>query len=499
MTDELDKIHTSRGEARSITPLSTDAMGTDVAPGEGADWFGPRQPMRPLANPEVASRQFDFVTGFNLATQPRAYEEVGFHELRALADAYDPVRIIIERRKDQMTRLSWQIRVKHEDGGKRPKAAQLSPQMRGVIRDVTQFFRQPAYGLSFRSWLRAILEDALVIDAPTLFCERDGAGNLVELLPIDGATVKRIIDDEGRAPRPFRWDGTPFNWLGQTVEPSNMYDTGFRIVDGLVYPPSFQRVLKGLPAANASSWDIIQKLLNPRSNHAYGFSPVQQIITTISIAMRRSMSQLEYFREGNQPESIYGLPETWTPDKVQQFQEYFDNLFVGNLGNRRRMKFLPGGANNAYTALKEPPLKNEFDEWLVRIVCAAFSYPPQAFTALSNRSTAEQHEKTAEEEGLGPLKLWFADLANEILDREFSEEVEFAWAEEEEVDPVKQATILGQLVDKGIYSRNRAREILGEEPDPSPAANRLMVTTATGVVPIDGDNKPTTTGDNNDA
>lgn len=78
------------------------------------------------------------------------------------------------------------------------------------------------------------------------------------------------------------------------------------------------------------------------------------------------------------------------------------------------MKFLPGGANNAYTALKEPPLKNEFDEWLVRIVCAAFSYPPQAFTALSNRSTAEQHEKTAEEEGLGPLKLWFADLANEI-------------------------------------------------------------------------------------
>jgi len=115
----------------------------------------------------------------------------------------------------------------------------------------------------------------------------------------------------------------------------------------------------------------------------FGRSPVEQIVITITTAMRRSFAQLEYFREGNQPDAVFGLPETWSPDKVQQFQDYWDSVYSGNLANRRRMKFIPSGTGSRYTALKEPPLKNEFDEWLVRIVCAAFNYSPSAFVSLS--------------------------------------------------------------------------------------------------------------------
>jgi hypothetical protein len=53
-------------------------------------------------------------------------------------------------------------------------------------------------------------------------------------------------------------------------------------------------------------------------------SPVEMIVTTISTAMRRSVAQLEYFREGNQPDAVYGLPENWSPDKNNQFQDDFD-------------------------------------------------------------------------------------------------------------------------------------------------------------------------------
>ena len=184
------------------------------------------------------------------------------------------------------------------------------------------------------------------------------------------------------------------------------------------------------------------------------------------------------------PEGLLALPESWTPDQVQRFQDYFDNLHVGNLGQRRRMKFIAGG-KSAYTPLREPPLKTEFDEWLVRIVCAAFSYPPSAFVTLSNRSIAEQHEKTAEQEGLEPVKQWAADLFNEIISRDFeADELEFAWMEEDEIDQEKQAGILSRYVETGILSINQARKRLGEEPDPSPAANTLMVKTTTGMVPI---------------
>jgi len=244
MTDELDKIATPRGEGRSVTNLKPYDVSVSfgypiAAPGQGSDWFGPLTPMTPMAPPEVAGRQFDFQTGYNLATTPRPYEPIDFRTLRMLADSYDPVRLIIERRKDQLCRVPWTIRAKHEDGGKRPKAAQLSSQTRSIIKDVEQFFKFPCEGMSFRTWLRMLLEDLLVLDSPSIFCERDQRGNLVALSPIDGGTISPVIDDYGRLPRPFRWDGKPFNWNGQVVNVDNYQQIGCRIANGMMHVPAY--------------------------------------------------------------------------------------------------------------------------------------------------------------------------------------------------------------------------------------------------------------------
>ncbi len=58
------------------------------------DWFGPQQPLAPMAPPEVAGRQFDYPFGFNLAVTPRNWEPTGFAELRVLADAHDLLRSV---------------------------------------------------------------------------------------------------------------------------------------------------------------------------------------------------------------------------------------------------------------------------------------------------------------------------------------------------------------------------------------------------------------------
>lgn len=451
--------------------------------------MGPGAPPAPLAGAEVAGRALDYVPGFNLNTTPRAYEPVGFHTLRQLADSYDPVRLIIERRKDQMCRLPWTIRVKHDDNTKRPKSSEVSSPMRALIGEVKRFFEHPTNGLNFRSWLRTILDDLLILDAPAIFCERDSFGNLAALSPVDGSTIRRIISDQGRQPRPFVWNGIPFDYLGQRVTPQNYADLGFKVVDGLLYPPAFQQILKGLPAANLTTLDLVYSPMNVRTNSVYGRSAVENIVTTVSIALRRSMSQLEYFREGNVPEGVFSLPETWTPDQVQRYQDYWDNLNSGNLANRRKMRFVPNGNGNAYQPLKEPPLKNEFDEWLVRIVCFAFSYPPGAFVSLSNRSVAEQHERTAEEEGIEPLKAWCSDTLNGIIEREFSDEIEFAFSEESDADPKIEAEIVERLVNAGLLSTNEGRQRLGLEPSGNAAANELMVRTATGLIPVGAQKK----------
>ncbi len=477
--NELDKIATARGEGRAVHSLVPGSY--NPAPGEGSDWFGPSQPMKPVAPPEVAGRTWDFPAGYNLATEPRAYEQVSFAMLRALADAYDPVRLIIERRKDQMCRLPWTLRYRHDKESK-----QLSAQQRNVLREIEEFIKQPCAEYSFRAWLRVLLEELLVIDAPTIHCVRNSGGDCVELVPLDGSCLKPILDEHGRPPRPFHYSGGPINWLGRTIVGAELDEIGARIVGGAVYLPAYQICYKGLPAWNATTWDVLYFPQNRRVGRPFGFSPVEQIITSVSTAMRRQISQLEYLREGNTPEGVLGLPETWTVDQVKQYEDSWNNMLAGNLGRRRQIRFTAGDAK--FTAFKEPPLKTEFDEWLIRIVCFAFSYPPAAFVSLSNRSVAEQHEKQAEQEGIDPLKLWAADAINEILNREFpSEDIEFAWQEAQETDPVKESAVLTRYVDAGVISRNEARERIGLDPDPSPNASKLAIKTAAGFVIIDSD------------
>ena len=442
----------------------------------------------PIAPAEVAGRAWDFTPGFNLIQRPRANDPITFEMLRALSNVFDPLRLVIEALKVPMARQPWEIRQKHNEDGRRPSS---TPAIRDTIREVKEFFKRPTYELSFREWLRILLEDHFVIDAPTLFCPRDRAGSLLNLEPLDGATIKRVMDSWGRAPRPIPWSGQPVDWNGLTITAENWHTQGFKYdaKGGWLLPPAYQQVLHGLPAIDYTTRDLIYKPMNLRSHGLYGFSPVEQILTTVNIAMRRSASQLEYFREGNQPEALFSLPESWSPDQIGRFQDYIDSMYSGNLANRRKLKFIAGGGRDSYVQLKEPPLKNEFDEWLTRIVCFAFSYPPAAFVSLSNRSIAEQHAKTGEEEGLESTELFVSDLINSVIENEFDDAVEFCWVSEESIDPKIQSEILSLYVGSGILTINQAREKLGEQADADPAANMLMIKIQTGLVPI-GTTKP---------
>ena len=87
-----------------------------------------------------------------------------------------------------------------------------------------------------------------------------------------------MIDDWGRTPQPYRGaDGAT------------------------VYPPAYQQVLKGLPAVNYSARDIIYRPRNGRAHRIYGYSPVQQVLMTVNIGLRRQLWQLDYFPKARSP------------------------------------------------------------------------------------------------------------------------------------------------------------------------------------------------------
>ena len=112
-----------------LSPYQVDIRFDAATAGENG-WFGPLAPMTPLAPPDVAGRQWDFPSGYNLATRVRNFEPVTFATLRGLADGYDLLRLVIETRKDQTARQSWSIAARDAAGRIRLPPTRGSPRRR---------------------------------------------------------------------------------------------------------------------------------------------------------------------------------------------------------------------------------------------------------------------------------------------------------------------------------------------------------------------------------
>ncbi|HEX4180291.1 MAG TPA: hypothetical protein VHY32_05835 [Caulobacteraceae bacterium] len=205
------------------TSLSVQVQSGPLAGAWGP--FSPGDPLAPLA-PE-APRAWDFPSGVNSVLSPRAYEPFSFPQLRAFSNV-ELVRLAIETRKDQLERLDWTIKPMAQG----PGATTTDPR----LANLTAFWRAPDGSTPFATWLRLLLEDLLVLDAPALERRRDRAGRLIGLDVIPGDTIHPMVDETGRRPR-----GS----------------------DQVAY----QQVIKGAAWVNLADDDLIYLPRNPRPNH----------------------------------------------------------------------------------------------------------------------------------------------------------------------------------------------------------------------------------------
>jgi HK97 family phage portal protein len=367
-------------------------------------------------------RLWDFPVGYNTIYTPRSYEPIGFDELRKLAESHDITRLAIETRKDQIEKLEWTIKPRAD----RSPAADLRSRIAGV----TEFWRRPDGEQPFATWLREALEDVLVLDAPAFEIRRNRGGDIIGLDVVDGSTIKVLIDDTGRRPR----------------SPA----------------PAYEQVIHGQPWRLLSDDELIYLPRNRRPHKAYGFSAVEQIVVTVNIGLRRQVMQL-HFTEGNVPPGLLSAPAGWNAEQIRQFQDWFDSILAGNTGSRTRLVWGPSGAT--YQPFREAPYKDDFDEWLARIVCYAFSLPPTAFTPQVNRATAQAAQEAALDEGLAPLMGWVKRLVDSVIQNRMGHrDLEFAWSDMRSTDPKDQPAALTSYVRDGIYTLNEARDILGLAP-----------------------------------
>ncbi len=136
----------------------------------------------------------------------------------------------------------------------------------------------------------------------------------------------------------------------------------------------------------------------------------------------------------------------------------------GNLGRRRMVKFMP--AEFKLIETRQPPLKEQYDEWLAWVICYAFSVPASAFVSQVNRATSETLRIQASQECLVPLKAWVKSALDSVIQVYMNEpDLEFTWVGDDAIDPLQQAQTLNILVSAGIKTREEARADLGLAPE----------------------------------
>jgi len=407
-------------------------------------WFPPLEPLPQVAPPGTPPRRFDYMVGENIQIQPHLDR---FTQLRALADGYDLLRIVIETFKDHLVKVPWVIRPVRGAGGKRSPSAS-DPR----IARFTALLSCPDGEQAWSAWLRALLEDALVIDAPAIEPILTRGGELVRLDLIDGATITPKIGYDGRLPKP---PGT-----------------------------AYQQIVKGAPTVEFTADELIYYPRNRRTHKLYGYSPVEQILILANLALRRELWLLNFFTEGSIPDAYLGLPDAWTPDQIKQAQDAFDSYLAGNLRNRRKVIFGPAGE---LQLLKADAVGGDavLDELIVRMVCFAFNVSPQALVQMMNRATAQTAKDQAAEEGLIPWMMYVQELMNFVL-RKYGKvaDLEFAWQDEKEEDPTTQANNIKTLTSIGVMTVNEGRDRLGLEP--VEGGDVPLIYTAQGALPLTG-------------
>lgn len=161
-------------------------------------WMGPGSPSESVAPEETKGRARDYPVGFNIASRPRSeYGEsrISHATLRRVADptcgGLDLLRLAIETRKDQLACLKWSIRERGAPAGKEQSAR---------AKEIESHLRKPDGVYPYRTWLRGLIEDLLVIDAPTIYVRQGRTRPIAET--IAGDTIKVLLGVDGRRPEP---------------------------------------------------------------------------------------------------------------------------------------------------------------------------------------------------------------------------------------------------------------------------------------------------------
>jgi 2'-5' RNA ligase len=404
--------------------------------------FSPGEPIGPYDGFSRTPRSHDYVTGYNIATRPRTHERVAFETLKGLFGSYDVARICVRHRIASLRSLDYKL--VSADGFEGDVSAEVAEGKRVL--------KRPDGKTLFKPWLAKYLRGVLSYDAGTLYRMRNRAGRAVGLSVVDGTLIAPLQDYWGNppdAPAPAYVqyvNGLPWNWLTR---------------DDLVYEP-----------------------YDPQDDSLYGTAPLEDILLNANTDIRFQLYFLERFTSGNLPAGFASSPDAWSPDQIEQFQEYWDAFMLGDQSRKHQIRWIPSGSKLAWT--NEKDFTDSFSLFLMRKTCSAYSIVPSdlGFTESVNKSSGESQADVQHRVGDLPMALHVQDILTAFLQDDLQLPLKFAFdLGEEQDDRVDQANADDTYMKMGVVGPSEIRELRYGWSDPEPIP-RFIYTERAGPIPV---------------
>lgn len=348
---------------------------------------------------------------------------ISFNTLRQMSVNYWAARACISKRQEQIANLRWNIVPENPEG-------ELSEADNKIITEARMRMKQIAGRVRFRAFLDRMIDDLLTLDAAALYRVKTRGGQMLRLQTIDASTIRLRVQSSGETPEP----------------PETAYEQWIR----------------GQKIADMTVDELIYEQMNPRTSSPYGLSPLESLILVVNGALKSEMSNNAILDEGNVPEGFLAMPETYSPEQIKQFQEYWDALTAGNLAQQRRLKMIPGGKGNGYIATKKPQDMEyqKFEEWLTIKTCALFGVSPQSIgiTWDLNKATAEEQGVLSKNESVRPLATFLAEIFTDVLQHDLGySSFEFKFMDLDVRDERTMAEVNERYMKLGVKDINEVR------------------------------------------
>ena len=425
-------------------------------------WPSPLQPVAPMAREGSLPINWPFNMGQNLTYTPRSDAEYSSADLKDLS-TYVLARACIENIKDIVSRCPWTFQPKQRPGETNAQRAQRGQGDDNLVQ-LSRFFEYPDGEHDWTDWLRLILEDMLVCDAPSILMSRY-KDKIARLDWTNGADIVRYVDDQGRTP----------------MAPS----------------PAYAQLWQNIPRVNLDTNQLVYKPKNivPRntvSSFLYGMSAVECSADEIKVGALRLRSTLAFYEKGSVPGILHVVPAGVPKKDIQDTMAALNSQLAGQLEKRRQYQMIQGfhtrdtPGQDQILQLKDPLLADAFDEQHIRRICFLFGVSPQRLVKSLNRASAQSSQESSEEEGSYVWIETIENLINFIVQRKMGyTDYEINLQPKVETDPQKQAQTNQIMWTTGQATLNEILNASGKDPDPNEVSNKHGVMMGNAWVSMD--------------